>query len=627
MNQVNTTMKTIHWFCSEKGIILQLSLPNEMFYSHHQDGVLMFSFLLASAFATPTIVSNHVPPASGTYMFQWVNDANVPFTKYTFGGTLVNQEFSSFYAANRKIQTQQTLSQFIMNGQYSWNDIQFGVQLPLVLDTEHNRAALGVASGQKMGDLSWNAMIPLKKSNKEGWGASVLVRHTLPSSQLAAPIGIEHHLVSAEAVLSSSVPMEKQWFWSTNIGLEKQVLATEANSNYAAKLYARGGVGYAFAQSTGLSLETWSALPITAEDVVNDTTTEMAISAFHQFHDVRFRASATMSLGESVDSLSGRTSIGFVYAPQVNIYDRDEDGLADEVDACPLEPEDEDGIDDFDGCPDHPLVTIQLVDQNGAAIENQEFLLAGKRGFSGVPMEIPAGMWNVRIDSRYITNASQELEVPNTEKITLSVPVKQPYQDVSVDIRNKNGKRLKNISWGLVHANNMHTNKNGALPVGEQFVRLSADGYRSVIQKLNVDPNGKSSISVRLKKSKVRKKGSRLVLSQSVVFKDKKTAELEIRSYSILNDVADLMLSHPELDFTIETHTDSVGSSKSNLSFTQKQGDVIKRYLMDNDIQSNRLLVLARGEKNPIANNMYKSGRKKNRRVEFRVQKNEIASR
>ena len=587
----------------------------------------MFSFLLASAFATPTIVSNHVPPSSGTYMFQWVNDANVAFTKYTFGGTLVNQEFSSFYAANRKIQTQQTLSQFIMNGQYSWNDIQFGIQLPLVLDTEHNRAALGVASGQKMGDLSWSAMLPLKKSNKEGWGASVLVRHTLPSSQLAAPVGVEHHLVSAEAVLSSSVPMEKQWFWSTNIGLQQQVIATDANSKYATQLYARGGVGYAFAQSTGLSLETWGALPITAEDVVNDTTTEIAISAFHQFHDVRFRASTTMSLGESVDSLSGRTSIAVVYAPQVNIYDRDEDGLTDEVDACPLEPEDEDGIDDFDGCPDHPLVTIQLIDQNGATIENQEFLLAGKRGVSGTPMEIPAGMWNDQINSRTITNSSQEVEIPNTERFILTVPVHQPYQDVSVDIRNEKGKKLKNIAWGLVHTKSMHTDKSGALPVGDQFVRLSADGYRSVIQKVNVDPNGKSTISVRLTKSKVRKKGSRLVLSEPIVFKGNKTADLEIRSYGILNDVADLMLSHPELQFTIETHTDSVGSKNSNQTCTQSQGDIIKQYLMYNDIHSDRLLVLAHGEKKPIANNMYRSGRKKNRRVEFRVQTNGLASR
>jgi len=548
----------------------------------------MFSLLLASAFATPTIVSNHVSPASGTHMFQWVNDSNIPLTKYTFGGTLVNQEFSSFYAPNRKIHTQQKLSQFIMNGQYSWNDIEFGIQLPLVLDTEHNRAALGVASGQKLGDLSWNAMIPLKKSNKEGWGASVLVRHTLPSSQLAAPIGIEHHLVSAEAVISSAVPMEKQWFWSSNIGFEQQVLATDANSNYATRLYARGGVGYAFAQSTGLSLETWSALPITAEDVVNDTTTELAISAFHQFHDVRFRASATMSLGESVDALSGRTSIGVVYAPQINIYDRDEDGLADEVDACPLEPEDEDGISDFDGCPDHPLVTVQLVDQNGSAIENQEFLLAGKRGVSGTPIEIPAGMWNVQIDSQYITNASQEVEILNHEIVTLTIPVQQPYQDVTVDIRNQKGKRLKDISWGLVHAKSMHMEGKGALPVGEQFVRISADGHRSVIQKVNIDPNGKSLISVRLAPSKVRKKGSRLILSEPVVFKGKKTADLEIRSYGILNDLADLMLSHPDLQFTIETHTDSVGSKKSNVSCTQSQGNIIKRYLMDNDVDADR---------------------------------------
>jgi outer membrane protein OmpA-like peptidoglycan-associated protein len=334
-----------------------------------------------------------------------------------------------------------------------------------------------------------------------------------------------------------------------------------------------------------------------------------------------------MSLAESMNGMSGRSSVGVVYAPQVNIYDRDEDGLADEVDACPLEPEDEDGIDDFDGCPDHPMVTVQLIDQNGSLITDQEYLLAGNKGVSGHPMEIPAGMWNVQINSRTITNSSQEVEIPNIEKFVLTIPVQQPYQDVVVDIRNEKGKRVKNIAWGLVQIKNMHTENRGALPVGEQFIRLSADGYRSVIQKVNVDPNGKSSISVRLTKSKVRKKGSQLVLSEPVVFKGKKTAELEIRSYGILNDLADLMLSHPDLQFTIETHTDSVGSQKSNVSCTQSQGNIIKRYLMDNDIDADRLLVLAHGEKKPIANNMYRAGRKKNRRVEFRVQMNGVASR
>ena len=266
-------------------------------------------------------------------------------------------------------------------------------------------------------------------------------------------------------------------------------------------------------------------------------------------------------------------------------------------------------------------------DQNGSLITDQEYILAGYRGISGQPMEIPSGMWNMQINSRTITNSSQKVEIPNIEKYVLTIPVKQPYQDVVVDIRNKQSKPLKNITWGLVHAKNMHTDNQGLLPVGDQFVRLSADGYRSVIQKVNVDPNGKSSISVRLVQSRVRKKGSQLVLSEPIVFKGKKTSELEIRSYGILNDIADLMLSNPDLQFTIETHTDSIGSAKSNLSCTQHQGNIIKRYLMDNDINANRLLVLAHGEKKPIANNLYKSGRTKNRRVEFRVQTNGLASR
>src|SRR3984885_10703063 len=45
-----------------------------------------------------------------------------------------------------------------------------------------------------------------------------------------------------------------------------------------------------------------------------------------------------------------RAMIGIVFEP--NIGDRDGDGIKDDVDKCPDEPEDFDGFQDEDGCPD-----------------------------------------------------------------------------------------------------------------------------------------------------------------------------------------------------------------------------------------------------------------------------------
>src|SRR5204862_3787943 len=55
-------------------------------------------------------------------------------------------------------------------------------------------------------------------------------------------------------------------------------------------------------------------------------------------------------LSSKAGSPDARAFIGIVFEP--NIGDRDGDGIKDDVDKCPDEPEDRDGFQDEDGCPD-----------------------------------------------------------------------------------------------------------------------------------------------------------------------------------------------------------------------------------------------------------------------------------
>ncbi len=59
---------------------------------------------------------------------------------------------------------------------------------------------------------------------------------------------------------------------------------------------------------------------------------------------------ATAGIGDGVLAPDVRGILGFVFEPSIG--DRDGDGLADDTDACPDEPEDFDGFEDQDGCPD-----------------------------------------------------------------------------------------------------------------------------------------------------------------------------------------------------------------------------------------------------------------------------------
>jgi outer membrane protein OmpA-like peptidoglycan-associated protein len=66
----------------------------------------------------------------------------------------------------------------------------------------------------------------------------------------------------------------------------------------------------------------------------------------------------------------------------------------------------------------------------------------------------------------------------------------------------------------------------------------------------------------------------------------------------------------------IEGHTDSIGSDQYNLRLSKRRAQSIKQYLVQNfKIAAERLLVIGRGEEEPVAENNTEEGRQKNRRV------------
>ncbi len=66
----------------------------------------------------------------------------------------------------------------------------------------------------------------------------------------------------------------------------------------------------------------------------------------------------------------------------------------------------------------------------------------------------------------------------------------------------------------------------------------------------------------------------------------------------------------------IQGHTDSIGSAASNLALGQARAEAVRRHLaLQGGIPLHRMSVISYGESAPVANNMYKAGRAKNRRV------------
>jgi OOP family OmpA-OmpF porin len=108
-----------------------------------------------------------------------------------------------------------------------------------------------------------------------------------------------------------------------------------------------------------------------------------------------------------------------------------------------------------------------------------------------------------------------------------------------------------------------------------------------------------------------------LLKDQRVAFKTGR-AELAESSFPMLAMVAGIARAC-ETSLEIAGHTDSVGDAAVNQKLSQRRADAVRKYLVQSGVSAARLKATGYGEAQPVADNNSESGRKANRRIEFRV--------
>lgn len=105
--------------------------------------------------------------------------------------------------------------------------------------------------------------------------------------------------------------------------------------------------------SAGLGAELIGQQPLTA--AVTDPGAlqlEWLLSGYVRRGAVVLRAGAGAGLSHGVGVADSRVVLGFGVEPPDGPPDRDHDGVPNRSDACPRDPEDADGVEDADGCPE-----------------------------------------------------------------------------------------------------------------------------------------------------------------------------------------------------------------------------------------------------------------------------------
>lgn len=255
--------------------------------------------------------------------------------------------------------------------------------------------------------------------------------------------------------------------------------------------------------------------------------------------------------------------------------DRDGDGLTDDVDRCPDDPEDLDGYQDDDGCPEQEDTDgdgrSDDVDTCPLEPEDRDDYL----DTDGCP-ELDNDLDRIADDVDQCDNEPEDRDGTND---TDGCPDPDNDHDTFPDVTDR------------------CPNEPG---IAEE------QGCPRVYQDVEVTSSG-------------------IVIHQQIFFEFNR-AVIRSQSFPILDTVAQVLRDFPDISIEVQGHTDSRGNDAFNMRLSQQRADAVRQYLVNQGIAAERLTARGYGETMPIESNATNEGRALNRRVEF-VRTDERASR
>jgi len=331
--------------------------------------------------------------------------------------------------------------------------------------------------------------------------------------------------------------------------------------------------------------ETYGRVPADPDSAFNIENLPLEVNAAGR---IRFADYHTLTLGVGPGLTRGYG------APTVRVYagyafdkkefpDRDKDGIYDRDDECPDDPEDKDGFQDLDGCPDHDNDQDGILDINDACPNDPEDF-DDFEDEDGCPEEGPAPAPDEPLDTDGDGCVDAVDSCPNDPEDF------DGFQDDDCcpDPDNDNDGYADSIDQCPMEAEvwNRHEDEDGCPDEGEPIVRP---------------------------------KGNKIELLERVHFEFDK-AIIKQRSYPILQLVAAVLKANTRITrLRVEGHTDAKGTDVYNQELSQARAASVATFLINEGISANLLEPVGYGESIPIATNMTDEGRALNRRVEFTI--------
>ncbi|WP_428262479.1 OmpA family protein [Haliangium sp.] len=486
---------------------------------------------------------------------------------------------------------------------------QLGVELPVIVSQDQSlrdsSPLMPTSSLSRfgLGDLRLVPKIQVLRTAKHGADLALIPALSLPTSTSDEYFGESGVTFAPELALSRAFGAMRV---ASNLGYRVRKDRTLADLDVADELFWRLGAGYRFSETGGPPLELDLSLS-TATSVDNllgsSSTNHVELLSGLQYlfsNQLLGILAGGVGINRGFGTpdwrllIGARFGVGERSAPLV--VDSDGDGLPDDEDACPHEAETVNDYQDQDGCPDE-------LDSDGDGLAD---------AVDQCPQE-PED-----VDAFQDEDGCPDLDSDGDGLDDAKDPCPQEPEDVD-GFEDDNGcPDPDNDGDTVLDVDDACINEPGV--VAQRGCPDPDRDGDTVVDRLDNCPDeaGDPANNGCEKKQLVAITDDKIELIDNVYFRTNRDV-IQPRSYQLLQNVAGVLISHPQVRIRIEGHTDDRGRDAYNKALSQRRANAVRAFLIKEGVAADRLEAIGYGEERPIATNDTPEGRATNRRVDFNI--------
>ncbi len=524
---------------------------------------------------------------------------------------------------------------------FTLSRFRLAIDMPLHLAAGSDLATGGFSPG----DLRLDFKATLVDRAKTGFGVGAAIDLGLPTGNADAWLGDTGPVFGGRIIATAG---RKRGILSANVGVRGAPSAELLpDLDWGTRLFWGLGGAVPVVEELDAFAEIDGDLSLTTLDAMGAAPMEWRAGVkYYPRPEIVVSAAFGTGLTTGVGAPDYRAVAGLAWVPVIKReadlvtaakgLDRDGDGIEDTKDLCPGQPEDRNGRNDEDGCPDAGLTPtrLQVIDGRGQRVANAAVeLVSGPEsgryvlGSGEMTRSLPPGKYKTVAVADGFEDEAALLEVPDADRFEHTYTMEPVIVGgrLIVTSTNEQGVPVAALVTVLGGGKKFTTGADGigeeSLSLGDTEISVWAEGYQAERVRTTIVKQEPSKVSVVLKQARAVVREDRVEILDKIFF-EFDSATIKAESFRLLDEVTAILMNHPEiLLLEVQGHTDDQGTDEYNLGLSDRRASAVRDYLVTAGVESARLQARGYGESDPLQPGISEEAREANRRVMFKILK------